>query len=229
MVEPIKVCIDKILNNKGNPYDDPRGSMALIRAKRWTPGQTLRVRFLGGSPEIQNKVQEKAKYWQNFANVKFDFVTDGESDIRIAFEEDGSWSYMGTDARDIPQNEATMNYGWLTPATSDQEYSRVVKHEFGHALGCIHEHQNPAGNIPWDKDAVYLYYMGPPNNWSREEVDHNLFDRYSKNITNFTRFDPKSIMLYPIPAQFTTNRQAIGDRNNDLSEQDKTFIGEQYP
>ena len=37
-----------------------------------------------------------------------------------------------------------MNYGWLEPDTELREYQRVVRHEFGHALGMIHEHQNPA-------------------------------------------------------------------------------------
>ncbi len=229
MTEPIKVCIDKVIKNKGDPYDDPRGSMAVIRNKRWNPGQTLSVRFLGGDPVVQDKVKKMARDWENYANIKFDFISDGDADIRIAFEEDGSWSYIGRDATDIPQNEPTMNFGWLKQGTLDEEYSRVVKHEFGHALGAIHEHQNPAGNIPWDKDAVYRYYMGPPNNWPKEEVDQNLFRRYNKNITNYTKLDPQSIMLYPIPAEFTTNHQAIGSNNKDISEQDKTFIGEQYP
>lgn len=51
-----------------------------------------------------------------------------------------------------------MNYGWLYPDTPDQEYSRVVLHEFGHALGAIHEHQHPEAAIPWDKPKVYEYY-----------------------------------------------------------------------
>jgi serralysin len=229
MADIIKVCIDKHVENKGDPYEKPTTKMALIRAKLWTPGQTLRVKFLGGDPETQRKVKENAKDWENFANLKFDFVPDGDADIRVAFETDGSWSYIGKDALDIPQNEPTMNYGWLDADTLDEEYSRVVKHEFGHAIGCIHEHQNPAGDIPWDKEAVYKYFMGPPNNWTKEQIDHNLFERYSKNITNYTNLDPTSIMLYPIPAQFTLNHQAIGGRNNDLSEVDKSFIKQQYP
>ena len=70
---------------------------------------------------------------------------------------------------DIPQNEPTMNYGWLAPDNDDEEGPRVVTHEFGHALGCIHEHQNPPGLI-WNKRVVYEYYMKPPNNWTKEEV-----------------------------------------------------------
>lgn len=229
MADIIKTCIDKNVKNKGDPYEKPTTKMALIRAKLWEPGQTLRVKFMGGDPEIQGKVKEKAKDWENFANLKFDFISEGDADIRIAFESDGSWSYIGKDALDIPQNEPTMNYGWLETDTTDEEYSRVVKHEFGHAIGCIHEHQNPAGEIPWDKEAVYKYFMGPPNNWPKEQIDHNLFERYSKNITNYTNLDPTSIMLYPIPAQFTLNHQAIGGRNNDLSDVDKSFIKQQYP
>jgi len=229
MAEIIKVCIDKIVMEKGDPYEKPSTRMALLKGKLWKKGTTLTVKFLGGDPAIQKKVEVMAKNWENFANIKFNFISDGDANIRVAFEPDGSWSYIGTDALGIPQNEPTMNYGWLETSTPDEEYSRVVKHEFGHALGCIHEHQNPAANIPWDRAAVYAYFTGPPNNWTREQVDHNLFDRYSSNITNFTNLDPKSIMLYPIPAQFTTNHQAIGGRNNDLSDTDKSFIGTQYP
>jgi serralysin len=229
MDDIIKACIDKHVENKDDPYEKPTTKMALIRAKLWEPGQTLRVKFMDGDPEIQGKVKEKAKDWENFANLKFDFISEGDADIRIAFERDGSWSYLGKDALDIPQNEPTMNYGWLEIDSPDEEYSRVVKHEFGHAIGCIHEHQNPGGDIPWDKEAVYKYFMGPPNNWTKAQIDHNLFARYSKNITNYTNLDPTSIMLYPIPAQFTLNRQAIGGRNSDLSDVDKSFIKQQYP
>ena len=102
-------------------------------------------------------------------------------------------------------------------------------HEFGHALGAIHEHQNPSAGIPWNKEAVYRYYMGPPNNWPREQIDNNLFRRYSENITNFSHFDSNSIMLYPIPAEFTTNGVAIGGRNSQLSELDIQFMKQQYP
>jgi serralysin len=229
MSDIIKVCIDKIVEGKGDPYEKPSTRMALIRAKLWKPGTTLSVKFLGGNPVIQKKVQQMATDWENYANIKFNFISDGDANIRVNFEPDGSWSYIGTDALGIPQNEPTMNYGWLETDTPDEEYSRVVKHEFGHALGCIHEHQNPSAEIPWDREAVYRYFTGPPNNWTRAQVDHNLFERYSRNITNFTNLDPESIMLYPIPAQFTTNHQAIGGRNNDLSKVDKTFIKEQYP
>ncbi len=121
-----------------------------------------------------------------------------------------------------------MNFGWLTKATLNDEYSRVVTHEFGHSIGCIHEHQNPSTNIPWNKDAVYKYYAGPPNNWTKEQVDINLFTRYSANITQFSEFDPKSIMLYPIPNEFTIGNFEVG-WNKVLSDEDKQFVATLYP
>ena len=53
-----------------------------------------------------------------------------------------------------------------------------MRHEFGHALGMIHEHQNPAaqGEIPWDKPKVYAYYA--QQGWSKDDVDTNIFEVY---------------------------------------------------
>ena len=45
------------------------------------------------------------------ANLKLQFVTAGDADIRIAFEQgNGSWSYLGTVCQQIPVSEPTMNY-----------------------------------------------------------------------------------------------------------------------
>lgn len=206
----------------------PPPFLALLTGKKWRNGRTLRVRFLDGLPEVQTKVEEYAHRWSDFANIKFAFGSDPEAEIRISFQLRGSWSYVGTDALTVAKDEPTMNYGWLTPNTSDQEYSRVVIHEFGHALGCIHEHQHPQAGIPWNKEAVYRYYMGPPNNWTRSQVDSNLFQRYGADITQFSQFDTHSIMLYSIPNQFTIGDFEVG-WNTQLSATDKEFVGAVYP
>jgi hypothetical protein len=219
-----------------NPRLLPQGVMpdissvflAAITGKLWQPGRTLRVRFLDGDPRVQERIAPFAHSWSEHANITFVFGDDPDAEIRISFQNQGSWSYLGTDALVIPKSQPTMNFGWLTPATANDEYLRVVTHEFGHALGCIHEHQNPANNIPWDRDAVYRYYQGPPNYWSREQVDVNLFTRYEADITQFSEFDPKSIMLYPIPNEFTVGDYEIG-WNQELSALDKQFISTIYP
>jgi serralysin len=202
---------------------------AVIKANKWTRGQTIRIKFLGGSAFVQGKVKQFAAYWLSHANVKFQYVSASQSaDIKIAFTSGGSWSYIGTDCKLIGQSSASMNYGWFTNSTSDTEFRRVIVHEFGHALGMIHEHQHPLASIPWDKPKVYAYYGGPPNNWSKAQVDSNLFARYSQSSTNFSGYDRLSIMHYSIPASLTTNGFSVGS-NTDLSSTDKSFIRSIYP
>jgi hypothetical protein len=210
----------------------PVARLALIRLKMWENGKTLRCRFLDGEATQREKAQAKAQIWEQYANVDFQFVDDGDAEIRISFSADpGSWSAIGTDAlveAYFPKHQPTMNFGWLRADTADEEYERVVVHEFGHALGCIHEHQNPAGGLRWNTDEVYRVFSGPPNYWSKEEIDHNILDHYSQTQTQFTAFDPDSIMLYHFPANLFTDRQGTNE-NTHLSQTDMTFISQMYP
>ena len=216
----IKVCIDVSLD------EQLRG--AVLTDQKWQPGQTLRVRFLDGDPLVQQKIEAVAHQWSHYINIQFAFSSDPDAEIRISCQPGGSWSYVGTGALLIAKDQPTMNYGWLKPDSSDEEYSSVVLHEFGHALGCIHEHQHPEAGIPWNQDAVYRYYMQPPNNWTKERIDHNLFTQYSRDITQFSQFDPQSIMLYSIAKELTTNGFEVG-WNSQLSATDKAFMGQIYP
>ena len=202
---------------------------AVERLKLWENGRRLRVTFLDGVAEVQDKVATIAKEWEAVANITFDFVSGGASEIRVSFAEQGfSWSTVGTDALTVPSTQATMNFGWLEPTTSEREYQRVVRHEFGHSLGMIHEHQNPAalGQIPWDKSKVYAYYA--QQGWSHADVDANIFDVYVEDSTNHTAFDPTSIMEYAIPDSLTVGSYAIG-WNTILSQTDIEFMQRQYP
>ncbi len=197
--------------------------------KLWENGRTLRCRFIDGHPDVQARVEAIAKEWQAHANLTLQFVTSGAAQIRIGFAEKGfSWSTMGTDALTVPAREPTMNYGWLEPGTSIREYERVVRHEFGHALGMIHEHQNPAalGQIPWDRPKVYAYYA--QQGWSRADVDFNIFEVYAEDSTNHSAFDPASIMQYAVPDSLTVGSFAIG-WNTTLSPTDIEYMRRQYP
>ena len=251
MANEIKVCIPRIIPNDEmegaaayaiaeNPRNAPflprrigihasaDFELALFTGKKWKPGRTLDIYFMDGLDTVQIKVEKVARTWCNYANLKMDFTNDNDADIRITFKQRGSWSYIGTDCGYIEKWKPTMNFGWLKADTSDIDYESVVTHEFGHALGCIHEHQSPSASIPWDKEAVYAYYAGPPNSWSKEKVDINLFRTYSRTMTNASQFDPESIMIYSIP-----NEHTLGDFEiawtTKLSERDKFFIAEQYP
>lgn len=228
--ESIRVALEENPDNvPENKNEATSAELASLIGKRWRPGRTIKVHFMGGDSFIQSKVRQFARQWESYANIYFAFVNDPNAEIRISFiQGGGSWSYLGTDCLTIDKSEPTMNFGWFTSDTSDTEFSRTVLHEFGHAMGSPHEHQSPEANIPWDIEAVKRFFGGPPNNWSDEVIYRNLFFKYSRNEAEFTSFDPESIMAYQIPNSLT-----IGDfevkGNTTLSETDKQFIRKMYP
>lgn len=232
---PLKLCVDRFPPGENysplhQPSDSTTTRAAVLINKLWEAGRTLRVRFLDGDAFVQRKVAQFAHEWSQHGNILFAFGDDPNTEIRISFLQPGSWSLIGTDALDrrTPREQPTMNYGWLTRATANDEVRRVVLHEFGHALGLVHEHQNPATTIPWNRDAVYAFYQGAPNFWSKEQVDINIFQVYDQRFTKYTRFDRKSIMLYPIPQELTLDDFEVG-WNSDFSYLDKLFIRKWYP
>lgn len=196
-----------------------------MKNKFWTPGSTLRVRFLGGSTTLQNKVMQYAEQWEQFANINFVKVTSGISEIRVAFDAVGSFSYVGKDNLNIPVNQKTMNLDFSSPGSTESYIKSTVLHEFGHALGLGHEHQNPLSSIPWNAPAVYAFYaqMG----WSQQKVNEQVLNKLQWPQTQHTDYDPQSIMQYPVSASLTTNGFAI-PMNTQLSTTDKNFISRIY-
>jgi len=221
MSERPKVCIDRVLPRDAmrlQPTIRRGGRLRAIspRGKAWINGSTLSVRFLSGSAAEQAVAHEQAGWWAQVANLKFDFNGGPNADIRVSFDpSDGAWSYVGTDCKGIPLREATMNLGFLDGGTA--------AHEFGHAIGLAHEHQNPAGGIQWNEAVVIRELAKSPNFWDEATTRHNVLKKYSADQINGTAFDRDSIMLYFFPASWTLN--GIGTKANEvLSSLDKTFI-----
>jgi len=205
---------------------------AMSRAKKWPVKKNhclnLTVSFIGGSGYQRNMVKKHAPEWQQGTGVRFIFLPKSgyksPGKIRVAFVNDGSsWSKIGTDALTVTNKRLpTMNFGWID--------RQNILHEFGHALGLLHEHSSPSVAIPWDKEKVYRYYY-EKSGWSRARVDGNIFRRYEKAATNYTKFDPKSIMLYTFPRKFLkANSGWRGiNRGEVLSSVDKSFMAKMYP
>lgn len=188
--------------------------------KYWANGTTIRIRFLDGDSKSQDEVKKIAQEWTKYANLKFEFIANGDAEIRVSFKQPGSWSFLGTDALAVPSEQATINFQWLD--------RRTVLHEFGHVLGLIEEHLNPLANIPFDRAVVYRELSGPPNFWSKEQIDTQVFRKVpASQLGAYRDFDSESVMTMVFPKSWSGG-MVLGDRDN-LSASDKALVARLYP
>lgn len=206
-------------------------ALALNSGKLWASGRTLKICFFSGSKALQDKVKAVAETWRQYANLKFDWITSGKADIRIDFPgSGGNSSFVGTDCLSQPQSAATMKFGRLKDSSAQDEIRRAVLHEFGHALGCVHEHQSPLSSIEWNKPRIYADMAKWPNQWDEKTVNHNIITKLSSNEVLTRQFDLESIMLYAYPPEWIKNLKGKGTNlNTYLSKEDKAYIAYCYP
>lgn len=189
--------------------------------------RTLKVRFLEGDPVVHGKIEKIAKEWEQYSGIKLLFGDFPDADIRITFQQTGSWSYVGLCQNDRGPNQATMNFGWLYRDSPDWRYPDVVLHEFGHALGLVHEHQHPKVDIQWNEAALFDHHR-KQDGWSEADTRRNVIEKYRAGETNFSAYDRRSIMHYPIPKEVVRDERFAVGWNRSLSDLDKQFMRQQY-
>ena len=147
------------------PGDIPAPARAAVRGVvvksiTWRPGETIKVCFRAGTQKARVRVAKHAGEWMNYANVILDFGDkdnprscqgDNSEGIKIDFVEKGAaagyWSQVGTNSRKVAHSMNLGDMGRDELPFPEAEARRLTMHEFGHALGMLHEHQSPEGQL----------------------------------------------------------------------------------
>jgi hypothetical protein len=231
---------------KGAALAQVRG--VVVRALTWKGGETIKICFHGGTRRAQERVALIASQWMGYANVVFNFEEGGAprlcrdsggADIKVAFEDNkGWWSVPGTTSRTQNPSMNLQFYGLDTPMLANGQPApeasmrATILHEFGHALGLLHEHQSPNANCDSEIDWDAAYKIGAQIGWDRVQVDRNFRQLTMSSSLNATTVDRRSIMHYSLPPNlFKRGKQSpcFVSENLELSEQDRTFIASIYP
>ena len=272
--DPLQAKRDLWIQSSANSGIAPR--YFIKKVNQWIPGQVIRVAFSGGNAALRQDIAATASQWTAFGNIKFDFGPPGQfyewtnqdqsysAEIRVAFVHGGQyggyWSLIGTDSIQpalSKPNEASLNLdGFDVSRPSD--WSGVVLHEFGHALGFMHEHQSPAGGCDsefnWYGDplyditadmygqlktdandrspGVYRFLAGPLNGWPTAKTDFNMRSLPNSTAYDMGAFDSHSIMMYSFDQSFFTNgthSKCYTAENLTLSPGDQAGVALLYP
>jgi len=231
--------------------------------RRWENGRKLRVCFYNANPVVVKLIRTVASEWNEFSGVMFDFGPDnswfncmhpkvGLPEIRVGFSERGYWSYLGSDSERYGNERApSMNFDSFNRIYNEFKHTpeevvkkaklshkATIRHEFGHALALLHEHQNPKLNcyneINWTGPGnIYDTFGGDPNYWTKEQIDRNL-GFIGKTDPDYVAIepDPKSVMMYSLPEKIFkngANSKCVVPINHDISEKDKLIVSSIYP
>ncbi|MGC2405305.1 MAG: hypothetical protein WA431_02755 [Candidatus Cybelea sp.] len=197
----------------------------------WPANHKLTICFLGGSQTLRNRIVSVMKsQWPvgyltghalgraqpvltydpaTFSNPPTCKSLDPKmvgADIRVGFSGSpigGNWSYVGTESLAFVPSMYFEGYDEAPP--SDPEFTQIVSHEMGHALGLEHEHQSPSPTLKdclWDYDWIWNTIWSSQSGATKQEMHDNLDKLQSVLLANglpsyyASPYDGASIMHY---------------------------------
>lgn len=198
-------------------FDDPTNELTIEgtvrKALRWRKKDSqdtasnkivIGVGFLDNpSSSWKRRVIERASVWTTANNgelgriIEFDFETPRQKyNIRVRR------SGITTPAR----NNSRVGRSALNVTNQNQETMNIynlesVTHEFGHALGLVHEHTNPGVTVTLLRNKTIRYYYDKYG-WDANTTKVNLFNAGERCLRDPT-FNENSVMGYKIPAEIT--------------------------
>lgn len=224
-----------------NPASNALTSMpATLRKKRslgiqytfWTTGKTLRISFLGQpEPTLKQSIFTLASEWTLHANINFELLQDNvETDeIRIATDVPSNMNRSAVGTLALTYEGPSMCLG---TRPGDEKFRTIVLHEFGHALGMLHEHQHPDAAFDWSMDYLRTTFFAKSPYASEEHFEQWIATNYTPFSVNsgleIAAYDTHSIMHYGISAD-RVNGGATTQRNEHLSAGDIAFMRMHYP
>ncbi|OYW75464.1 MAG: hypothetical protein B7Z37_13135 [Verrucomicrobia bacterium 12-59-8] len=207
----------------------PPEHLAVLTSKYWGAGGVrLTVGFMDNpAADLKARILSHMNAWNATANVTF-VESSVNPQVRIARENTGYWSYLGTDVLQIPAGQATLNLQGFTMQTADSEFHRVVRHETGHTLGFPHEHMRSEIVNRIDREKAIALFMASQG-WSRDQVIAQVLTPIANSaLTATAHADIDSIMCYWLPASIMADGIAVNG-GLDIDPQDAQFAASIYP
>lgn len=215
--------------------DDAMERSVFLRDPPFKSGETVHICIEDIDPDSgfkQRSIDVILEYIQPYVNLNFVIVllpVPSDSGALITITNDDSA------IKSKGANGMAINVGTKQPTIfiRNDNKRRILIHEFGHALGLVHETSHPGSKGRLDLEAIVEVWMsrnpGVDRATATKRVLHQNFREIDENTTGYSPiFDEDSVMLYSYGASMTLDNVALVG-GNQFSAGDIAQLKFMYP